>query len=136
MRDLEKERERKREKKEKEEKKRQKEEKKRQKAEIFKVSSLSLKMKMKEEDEKENWVGLYFTIFSLSRHTRQPFYSMILATTPVPTVLPPSRMVKRSPCSMGILAIISTDTTAFSPGMTISLPSSRLRVAVMSQVRK
>ena len=34
---------------------------------------------------------------------------MILATTPAPTVLPPSRMANRTPSSMAIGLINSTD---------------------------
>src|SRR5690554_3090073 len=37
--------------------------------------------------------------------TRVIYYSMILATTPAPTVRPPSRIAKRRPSSMAIGAI-------------------------------
>src|SRR5206468_11914955 len=39
---------------------------------------------------------------------RAVLYSRIFATTPAPTVLPPSRMAKRSPSSMAIGAISLT----------------------------
>src|SRR5262245_40079253 len=50
-------------------------------------------------------------------------YSMILATTPAPTVRPPSRIAKRSFSSMAIGVISSTLSSALSPGMIISTPS-------------
>jgi hypothetical protein len=50
-------------------------------------------------------------------------YSMILATTPAPTVRPPSRMAKRSFSSMAIGTISSTSIDTLSPGITISVPS-------------
>ena len=50
-------------------------------------------------------------------------YSMILETTPAPTVLPPSRMAKRSFSSMAIGLISSTRNFRLSPGITISVPS-------------
>src|SRR5690606_20758250 len=46
--------------------------------------------------------------------------AMILATTPAPTVRPPSRMAKRSFSSMAIGVISSTFSSALSPGMIIS----------------
>ncbi len=52
-------------------------------------------------------------------------YSMILATTPAPTVRPPSRMAKRRPSSMAIGAISWTVIDTLSPGITISVPSGR-----------
>ena len=48
---------------------------------------------------------------------------MIFATTPAPTVLPPSRMAKRRPSSIAIGLISSTFILMLSPGMTISAPS-------------
>ena len=48
---------------------------------------------------------------------------MILATTPAPTVRPPSRMAKRRPSSIAIGAISSTSIATLSPGITISVPS-------------
>ncbi len=63
-------------------------------------------------------------------------YSMILLTTPAPTVRPPSRMAKRRPCSMAIGAINSTPKLTLSPGITISVPSASVTVPVTSVVRK
>src|SRR5690606_22671132 len=48
-------------------------------------------------------------------------HSMILETTPAPTVRPPSRMAKRRPSSMAIGAISLTVIPTLSPGITISL---------------
>ena len=67
---------------------------------------------------------------------RVPGYSMILATTPAPTVLPPSRMAKRSPSSMAIGWISCTSIEMLSPGITISVPSGSRTVPVTSVVRK
>jgi len=61
---------------------------------------------------------------------------MTLATTPAPTVLPPSRMAKRSPCSIAIGAISSTTILMLSPGITISVPSGNSTAPVTSVVRK
>ncbi len=63
-------------------------------------------------------------------------YSTILATTPAPTVRPPSRMAKRSFSSMAIGVISSTSSSALSPGMIISTPSFSLMMPVTSVVRK
>jgi hypothetical protein len=63
-------------------------------------------------------------------------YSMIVATTPAPTVRPPSRMAKRSFSSMAIGAISSTSNFRLSPGITISVPSGSFTVPVTSVVRK
>src|ERR1700730_8541487 len=65
-----------------------------------------------------------------------PPYLMILATTPAPTVRPPSRMAKRSPSSIAIGAINSISIEMLSPGITISVPSGRCTVPVTSVVRK
>src|SRR5688500_121778 len=63
-------------------------------------------------------------------------YSVIYATTPAPTVLPPSRMAKRSPSSMAIGAIRFTVTETLSPGITISVPAGSSIAPVTSVVRK
>jgi len=63
-------------------------------------------------------------------------YSMILATTPAPTVRPPSRIAKRSPSSIAIGAISSTTICTLSPGITISVPSGSSTAPVTSVVRK
>ena len=66
----------------------------------------------------------------------RPCYSMILATTPAPTVRPPSRMAKRRPSSMAIGWISCTSIEMLSPGITISVPSGSRTVPVTSVVRK
>ena len=48
---------------------------------------------------------------------------MMLATTPAPTVRPPSRMAKRSFSSIAIGTIRVTSMATLSPGITISVPS-------------
>jgi len=63
-------------------------------------------------------------------------YSITLATTPAPTVRPPSRMAKRRPSSMAIGAISSTSIVMLSPGITISVPAGSTTVPVTSVVRK
>jgi len=69
----------------------------------------------------------YYSIFS---------YSIILATTPAPTVRPPSRIAKRKPSSIAIGAIRLTTIFTLSPGMTISVPSGKSHAPVTSVVRK
>ena len=66
-------------------------------------------------------------------------YFKILDTIPAPTVLPPSRIAKRIPCSIAIGLINSAFILIRSPGITISaaVPSSavkRLIVPVTSVV--
>ena len=68
-------------------------------------------------------------VFSLS-------YSKILATTPAPTVRPPSRIANRRPSSIAIGAISSTFIWTLSPGITISTPSGNSTAPVTSVVRK
>src|SRR5207237_9999396 len=63
-------------------------------------------------------------------------HSMILATTPEPTVLPPSRMAKRRPSSMAMGAISLTVIDTLSPGITISLSLGSSMARVTSVVRK
>ena len=63
-------------------------------------------------------------------------YSMIFVTTPEPTVLPPSRMAKRSLSSMATGVISSTSIFTLSPGMHISTPAGSVTVPVTSVVRK
>ena len=59
-----------------------------------------------------------------------------LATTPAPTVRPPSRMAKRNPSSIAIGAISVTVIPMLSPGITISVPSGSTTLPVTSVVRK
>ena len=66
----------------------------------------------------------------------RPIYSMMLETTPEPTVRPPSRIAKRSPCSIAIGVISLIVIRMLSPGMTISTPSGSSIVPVTSVVRK
>ncbi len=63
-------------------------------------------------------------------------YSMILITTPEPTVRPPSRIAKRRPSSIAMGAISSTVISMLSPGMHISTPSGRVITPVTSVVLK
>src|SRR5438876_1030661 len=65
----------------------------------------------------------------------RPYFN-ILATTPAPTVRPPSRIAKRSPSSIAIGTSNSTSIVMLSPGITISVPSGSLTVPVTSVVRK
>ena len=60
----------------------------------------------------------------------------MLATTPAPTVLPPSRIANRSPSSIAIGAINVTSMLTLSPGITISTPSGNVTTPVTSVVRK
>src|SRR5450830_831166 len=62
--------------------------------------------------------------------------SRILATTPEPTVRPPSRMAKRRPSSIAIGLISFTVMLTWSPGMTISLSLGSSIAPVTSVVRK
>ena len=66
----------------------------------------------------------------------QPDYSITLATTPAPTVRPPSRIAKRRPSSIAIGWIRVTTILMLSPGITISTPSGSSMVPVTSVVRK
>ena len=63
-------------------------------------------------------------------------YAVTLATTPAPTVRPPSRIAKRRPGSIAIGWISSTDISTLSPGITISTPSLSAIAPVTSVVRK
>jgi hypothetical protein len=63
-------------------------------------------------------------------------YLMTLATTPAPTVRPPSRMAKRRPSAIAIGLISVTTILMLSPGMTISTPSGSTTAPVTSVVRK
>ena len=62
-------------------------------------------------------------------------YSIILVTTPAPTVRPPSRMANFEPCSNATGTINSTVRFTLSPGITISTPSGRAMFPVTSIVR-
>ena len=64
------------------------------------------------------------------------YYSIIVATRPDPTVRPPSRIAKRSPCSIATGWISSTVISTLSPGMHISVPSGSSQTPVTSVVLK
>ena len=63
-------------------------------------------------------------------------HSMIFATTPAPTVRPPSRIAKRKPSSIAIGWISVTSIEMLSPGITISVPFGSSIEPVTSVVRK
>ena len=65
-----------------------------------------------------------------------PDYSKILATTPAPTVWPPSRIAKRKPSDIATGTINVTVNFTLSPGITISTPAGNSIVPVTSVVRK
>jgi len=67
---------------------------------------------------------------------RQRAQSLMAATTPAPTVRPPSRMAKRSFSSMATGTISATSMVTLSPGITISVPSGSVQIPVTSVVRK
>ena len=73
---------------------------------------------------------------SVASSKTELYYSIILATTPAPTVRPPSRTAKRKPSSIATGAIISTVTFTLSPGITISTPSGKNTAPVISVVLK
>ena len=64
------------------------------------------------------------------------YYAMISATTPAPTVRPPSRTAKRSSFYIATGVINSTSIAMLSPGITISTFSGSFTVPVTSVVRK
>ncbi len=76
-------------------------------------------------------------ILFLGSHSYLPTfsYSIILVTTPAPTVRPPSRMANLEPCSRATGTINSTVRLTLSPGITISTPSGRVMLPVTSIVR-
>src|SRR5438094_846476 len=61
--------------------------------------------------------------------------STTFATTPAPTVCPPSRTAKRSPSSSAIGVMRVTSMLALSPGMIISVPAASFASPVTSVVR-
>ncbi len=61
---------------------------------------------------------------------------MISLIVPAPTVLPPSRIAKRSPFSMATGVIRSISSSTLSPGITISTPAGNSATPVTSVVRK
>jgi len=75
-------------------------------------------------------------LFWFSLPSLRKTYSIIFATTPAPTVRPPSRTAKRKPSSMAMGYIISASTVTLSPGMHISAPPKSFSPPVTSVVRK
>ena len=73
---------------------------------------------------------------SLLTHANILPYSIIFATTPAPTVRPPSRIAKRKPSSIAIGACRLITNCTLSPGITISTPSGKSQVPVTSVVLK
>ena len=63
-------------------------------------------------------------------------YSMIVATLPEPTVLPPSRIANVRPWLIAIGWMSSIVISTLSPGMHISVPAGRLHTPVTSVVLK
>ncbi len=84
--------------------------------------------KDKQQKQKKAPEGAFFQI--------SEDYSMILDTTPAPTVRPPSRIAKRRPSSIAIGLIRVTSILTLSPGITISTPSGSSQAPVISVVRK
>src|SRR6516162_3051793 len=72
----------------------------------------------------------------LRRRSSVACYSVMLTTTPAPTVLPPSRIANRCFSSIAIGVINSTSMVALSPGMIISVPAGSVHCPVTSVVRK
>jgi len=64
------------------------------------------------------------------------FYSIILATTPAPTVLPPSLIANLTPSSIAIGTISVTTILILSPGITISTLAGNSTDPVTSVVLK
>ena len=71
-----------------------------------------------------------------NRYSAINTYARISATTPEPTVLPPSRIAKRSPFSQAIGEMSSTVISTLSPGRHISTPSGSSITPVTSVVLK
>ena len=95
---------------------------------------------------KENALGFLFSAclqFAAAKKGRALLFpsvcfyaSMMFATTPEPTVLPPSLIANRSPFSIAIGVISSISILMLSPGITISTPSGSLMTPVTSVVLK
>ena len=73
--------------------------------------------------------------YCIVSHLMSP-YSMILVTTPAPTVLPPSLIANLNCSSIATGEINSTSMFILSPGITISTPSGSFIEPVTSVVRK
>ena len=79
---------------------------------------------------------MYLAVLYIYKFVLISDYSMIVATRPDPTVRPPSRIAKRSPCSIATGWISSIVISTLSPGMHISVPSGSSQTPVTSVVRK
>ncbi len=86
--------------------------------------------------EKASVFLFFLKLFKLAKQKLWGYYSMILVTTPAPTVRPPSRIAKRNPSSIAIGVISSPVISMLSPGITISTPSGRVILPVTSVVLK
>src|SRR5262245_22476639 len=82
--------------------------------------------------KRQSLLSLFLVRYSLPRCLRQ---SVMLTTTPAPTVLPPSRIAKRCFSSIAIGVISSTSMVALSPGMIISVPAGSVHGPVTSVAR-
>ena len=112
------------------------------------ISELSLSFFTTEKPAEQSSAGLlrldtnisrrYYIYFFGAKHLGIRFvdYSMIVATLPEPTVLPPSRIAKRRPCSIATGWISSIVISTLSPGMHISVPSGSSQTPVTSVVLK
>ena len=115
---------------------------------FFVIFKLSLSFFTTEKPAEQSSAGLlrldtnisrrYYIYFSGAKHLGIRFvdYSMIVATLPEPTVLPPSRIAKRRPCSIATGWISSIVISTLSPGMHISVPSGSSQTPVTSVVLK
>ena len=79
---------------------------------------------------------LYAPIFKARFITKISLYSVIFATTPAPTVLPPSLIANLSPSSIAIGLRRFISSLILSPGITISVPLGSAIVPVTSVVLK
>ena len=77
-----------------------------------------------------------FRTFHLNNDSHKYSYSVMAATTPAPTVLPPSRIANRNSFSIAIGVINSTSIDTLSPGITISTFAGNVQTPVTSVVRK
>ena len=78
----------------------------------------------------------YAPIFKARFITKISLYSVIFATTPAPTVLPPSLIANLSPSSIAIGLRRFISSLILSPGITISVPLGSAIVPVTSVVLK
>ena len=80
--------------------------------------------------------GCFLLYVLRSTQSKREDYSMIVATLPEPTVLPPSLIANVRPCSIAIGWMSSIVISMLSPGMHISVPAGRLQTPVTSVVLK